>query len=171
MYHYLPLCLLAYLVWRRPVAGMIVGALEGIWLLWPLYGLPELLSFNVHLTLALTCLFAWRGDDIPHSAGLALGGAAVLCLPYYVPPEAFGAGGPAAVLMGVLCGELVVAAWVTARLADRTRLSGQAPRVPASVQRVFQTLGRLNAPLGTRDHESVSGSPEVSSAEFAPEGS
>ncbi len=170
MYHSLPLCLLAYLVWRRPVVGTIVGALEGVWLLWPLYGLPELLSFNVHLTLALTCLFAWRGDDIRHSVGLALGGAAVLGLPYYAPPGASGVGGPTAVLMGVLCGELVVAVWVTARLADRTRLDDQAPQVPACVRRVFRTLGRLNAPLGTRERGSVSGSTKTPSTEWASEG-
>jgi hypothetical protein len=147
MYHCLSLFLLAYLVWRRPVAGMTVGTLEGLWLLWPLYGLPELLSFNVHLTLAVTCLFAWRRDDLLHSVGLALGGAVVLGLPYYVPLGALGR--PAAVLMGILCGELIVAAWVAAHLAYRVHSRDRDGQGLKPIRRILRAFEHLNAPLGT----------------------
>jgi len=146
MYHFLSLFLLAYLVWRRPVAGMTIGALEGMWLLGPLYGLPGLLSFNVHLTLALTCLFSWRSDDILHSVGLALGGAVVLGILHYVPLEV--SGKPAAILIGVLCGELVVAAWVIAQLISRSDSGDENAQGPRPVRRILQTIEQLNAPLG-----------------------
>lgn len=155
LYHCLSLLLLAYLVWRRPLTGTLVGVLEGIWLLWPLYGLPPILSFNVHLTLAITCLFAWRIDDIPHSTGLALGGAAILGLLYYLPLAALGQ--PAAVLGGVLCGELVVVAWTAVRLVCRGDNRDAGGLVAP------QTLARLNAPLGT-----VGGTP-LSSPNAAPQ--
>lgn len=161
MYHCLSLFLLAYLVWRRPIAGMTVGILEGMWLLWPLYGLPELLSFNVHLTLALTCLFAWRRDDLLHSVGLALGGALVLGLPYYVPLNV--PGRPAAVLMGILCGELIVAAWVTAHLVYRAHFGDRDAQV-GPIQQILRTLEELNAPLGTDDGRIV-----AKPAEYQPE--
>lgn len=164
MYHCLSLFLLAYLVWRRPVAGMTLGILEGLWLLWPLYGLPELLSFNVHLTLALTCLFAWRRDDLRHSVGLALGGAIVLGLPYYLPLKALGR--PTAILMGVLCGELIAAAWVGAHLVYRIGVGTREVGGADPLCRLFRALEQLNAPLGTdgrtpvtRPIESPSGPP------------
>jgi hypothetical protein len=132
---------------------MTVGILEGLWLLWPLYGLPELLSFNVHLTLALTCLFAWRRDDLLHSGGLALGGALVLGLPYYVPLEALGR--PTAILMGVLCGELIAAAGVGAHLICRTGVGTRDARGSDPLCRLLRALEQLNAPLGTDGRTTV----------------
>lgn len=166
LYHCLSLFLLAYLAWRRPVAGAIVGALEGMWLLWPLYGLPELLSFNVHLTLALTCLFAWRRNDVFHSIGLALGGAVVLGLPSSLPAAALGR--PAAVLMGVLWGELVVTVWVSGRLVHQLHSEDRDAQEPALTRRMLQTLGRLNSPLGTKGDKAVSRPAGHRSAEPSP---
>lgn len=155
MYHCIALSLLTYLVWRRPVAGMLIGILEGMWLLWPHYGLPELLSFNVHLTLALTCLFAWRRDDRSHSLGLALAGAVVLALLHHTSPDASRA--PAAVLGGFLCGELIGAAWMVGRLFSRRSSSDRHARLPRPLRWMISALGRLNAPLGTRGERSSPG--------------
>lgn len=147
MSHCFSLLLLAYLVWRRPVAGMLVGILEGMWLLWPLYGLPELLSFNVHLTLALTCLFSWRQDDRPHSMGLALAGTVALGLLYQSAPAAPET--PTAVLGGILCGELVAATWTAGRLVYQGLGDDRGVRLPRFLRRMLWALGHLNAPLGT----------------------
>lgn len=135
------------------MAGMFIGILEGVWLLWPLYGLPELVSFDVHLTLALICLFAWRGDDILHSVGLALAGTLVLGLHYHPPAGASGT--PVAVLGGFLCGELVAAAWLIGRLICRDDSEDRCTRMPLSIRWMIQALGSLNAPLGTGGEEGL----------------
>lgn len=153
IYHCVSLLFLVYLVWRRPVAGMLVGILEGVWLLWPIYGLPELLSFDVHLTLATTCLFAWRRDDILHSVGLALAGGVILGL--LPSPSAAASGAPAAVLGGFLCGELVAAAWMTGRLVSRRAPDDRHTRLSKVVRRTWRALGRLNAPLGPTGGETA----------------
>lgn len=153
IYHSLSLLFLSYLIWRRPVAGMLIGVLEGVWLLWPLYGLPEPLSFDVHLTLALTCLFAWREDDISHSVGLALAGASILGLFYHAPADATGT--PTAVLGGVLCGEFVAAAWLIGRLVCRNHLEDRWAR-GTPLRRVLRALVHTNAPLGTGGEKALS---------------
>ena len=162
IYHCLSLLLLAYLVWRRPVAGMLIGILEGVWLLWPLYGLPEPVSFDVHLTLALTCLFAWRRDDPLHSVGLALAGMLVLGLLYHPPTGASGT--PDAVLGGVLCGELIATAWLMGRLISRDPPRERPDRMPPSIRRVVRALGSLNAPLGTGGERQLHSDPHRSAS-------
>lgn len=150
IYHCFSLLLLSYLVWRRPVAGTLVGILEGMWLLWPLYGLPAFLSFDVHLALALTCLFAWRADDASHSLGLAMAGGLVFGVLPHAPVDVWG--GPSAVLGGVLCGELIVGVWLTGRLIYQTHAGNEYNRLVFSIRRAVGALASLNAPLG-RDGE------------------
>jgi hypothetical protein len=155
IYHCFSLLLLAYLVWRRPIAGTLIGILEGIWLLWPLYGLPDLLPVDVHLTLALTCLFAWRSDDLLHSLGLAVAGGLVFGMLYHAPSDAWGR--PATVLGGVLCGELIVAVWMTGRLLRRNHSVDERSQPTTLIQRASKTLTALNAPLGRNGASSTLG--------------
>lgn len=161
MYHCFSLLLLTYLVWRRPLAGMVVGSLECMWLLWPLYGLPDVLSFDVHLTLALTCLFAWRADDARHSFGLAVAGGLVFGVLSHTPVDAWGP--PSALLGGVLAGELIVAAWLTGRLLWHNHSGNADTRFASFIHQTVETCASLNAPLGK--HESP---PEFETSPAAP---
>lgn len=146
MDHLFALALLAYLVFRRPLAGVVVGILEGIWLLWPVYGLPEVVSLNAHVTLGLVCLFSWRSDDLFHSAGLCAGGAILLGIIYFLRPMA---GGASSVPAGFMIGELAALVWIGGQVLFQTRWSGSAEETP----KAFLRISQLNSPLahGRRD--------------------